>query len=66
MLKSKPHAPIAVVGPSDKPIGLFPPCGVLPVQHFSRLIAPFCYLCTQKEDTFYIFRSFFTKYYCQL
>jgi hypothetical protein len=31
LLKSKPHAPIAVIGPSEKPIGYFPPCGVLPI-----------------------------------
>ena len=62
MLKSKPHTPVVAIGPNEKPVGFFPPAGVLPVQHFSRYIAPFCYISTQREDTYFIFRSFFTKY----
>lgn len=66
LLKSKPHAPIVAVGPNEKPIGFFPPCGLLPCQHFSRFFAPFSYLCVNKEDCYFIFRSFFTKYGCYL
>lgn len=65
-LKCKPNAPIAAVGPNDRPIGFFPPCGVLPVQHFSRTFAPFCYISTSKEEAYFIYRSFFTKYQCYL
>lgn len=31
LMKSKPHIPMVSVGQSDKPIGLFPQCGILPV-----------------------------------
>lgn len=44
MLKFKPHIPIVGIGSNDKPCGVFPHCGVLPVQHFSFLVAPFCYI----------------------
>ena len=43
-LVSKPNIPFIAVGPHEKPIGIFPPCGVIPVQHFSAYFAPFCYI----------------------
>jgi len=65
-MKSKPHAPIIAVGSGEKPVGIFPPAGVLPVKHFSWYFAPFCYISDNKEDCYFIFRAFFCKYLCQL
>jgi hypothetical protein len=31
MLKCKPNAPFVATGPNEKPIGLYPACGVIPV-----------------------------------
>jgi hypothetical protein len=31
MLKAKPNSPIIAYGPSDKPLGLYPASGVIPV-----------------------------------
>ena len=66
MLVSKPHTPIVSVGSNEKPCGVFPQCGVLPFQLFCYYIAPFCYISDQKEDVYFIFRSFFCKYACKL
>lgn len=66
LMKSKPHVPIVSVGQSDKPIGLFPQCGILPVQHFSWYMAPFCYISDSKEECYFIFRAMYCKYFCNL
>lgn len=66
MLKVKPNSPLVMVGPNEKPVGLFPPCGVLPVQHFTQYMAPFCYLSDSKEEFYFIFRAFYAKYFCHL
>ena len=65
-MKSKPHTPIVSVNQNDKPIGLFPQCGVLPVQRFSWYMAPFCYISDSKEECYFIFRSMYCKYFCNL
>jgi len=31
MLKAKPNLPLIAMGPNEKPIGLYPACGVIPV-----------------------------------
>jgi hypothetical protein len=31
MLSAKPNHPLIATGPGDKPIGLYPACGVIPV-----------------------------------
>ena len=44
MMKVKPNGPMVAIGPNEKPVGLFPPSSVLPVQNFTQYIAPFCYI----------------------
>ena len=66
MLKTKPHIPIVGVGSNDKPCGVYPHCGILPVQHFSFLVAPFCYISDQRDEIYFTFRALYTKYFCQL
>ena len=66
MMVAKPHAPIVAVGTNDKPVGVFPQAGVLPFQHFSYYMAPFCYISDSKEECYFIFRAFFCKYFCRL
>lgn len=44
MMALKPHHPIVTIGANEKPSGLYPHCGVLPMQHFSFMVAPFCYI----------------------
>ena len=66
MMKVKPHAPIIATGINDSAQGVFPQAGILPVQHFSRFCAPFCYISDSKEDCYFIFRAMYCKYFCQL
>lgn len=66
MLSAKPNVPLIATGPNDKPIGIYPACSVLPVQHFSSYFAPFCYISDQKEEVYFIFRAFYCKYICHL
>jgi hypothetical protein len=65
-LAVKPNAPFVAYGPHDKPLGIYPPCGVIPVQHFSSYFAPFCYISDQKEEIYFIVRAFYCKYLCHL
>lgn len=65
-LKCKPHAPIVGVAGTDRIIGFYPPCGVLPCQNFSRYCGPFSYISEKTEDVYYIFRAFYCKYFCYL
>jgi hypothetical protein len=65
-IKSKPHAPIVGVAGSDRIVGAYPPCGVLPCQNFTRYFGPLCYISDRKEDCYFIFRAFYCKYYCYL
>lgn len=53
-------------GSNEKPVGVFPQSGVLPVQSFSRFCAPFCYMSDSKEECYFIFRAMYCKYFCQL
>lgn len=66
LLKTKPHVPMVGVGSNDKPCGLYPHCGVLPMQHFSFMVAPFCYISDQRDEIYFTFRAFYAKYFCQL
>ena len=66
MLAAKPNHPIIAYGPGEKPVGLYPACSVIPVQHFSSYFAPFCYISDQKEEIYFIFRAFYCKYLCHL
>lgn len=66
MLEAKPNHPLIAYGPNDKPVGLFPACGVIPCQHFSQYFAPFSYISDQKEEIYFIFRAFYAKYLCHL
>ena len=66
MLGSKPNGAIIAVGGQEKAVGLFPASSVLPVQHFSRYMAPFCYISDQREEFYFIFRGMYCKYFCHL
>jgi len=66
MLKSKPNAPVLCASGSDKIIGAFPPCSVIPIKKFSQWFAPFCFISNSKEDCYFIFRAFYCKYFCYL
>ena len=66
LMKSKPNAPVLCVNGSDKIIGAFPPCGVIPMKKFSALFAPVCFVSNNREDCYYIFRGLFCKYFCYL
>ena len=65
--KAKPTPPVMVTGLTpDKSASPFPQSGVIPIKKFSALFAPLCYISTNKEDCYYIFRSLYCKYFCHL
>jgi len=51
---------------TEKVIGSYPPCGVIPIKKFSALFAPIGFLSHNKEECYYIFRAFYSKYWCYL
>lgn len=65
-VKSKPHAPVVAVAGTDRIIGPYPPCGILPCQKFSALFGPLSYISDKKEECYYIFRALYSKYFCYL
>jgi len=65
-LKSKPHAPIVGVAGTDRIIGAYPPCGVLPCQMFTRYFGCLAYISDKREDCYFIFRAMYCKYFCYL
>jgi len=65
-LKSLPNLPLTGIASNGKPVGSIPPCTVIPCQHFSRLAAPFTYICDRPEESYLIFRNFYCKYLCYL
>lgn len=66
LIKSKPHAPIICTNCSERIIGAFPPCGVIPFKKFSAWFAPICFISNNKEDCYFIYRAFYCKYFCYL
>lgn len=66
LVKSKPHAPILAMSTSEKIVGCYPPNGVIPIKKFSGLMAPLAYISNSHVDCYYIFRSFYSKYWCYL
>jgi hypothetical protein len=62
-LSALPSIPLIGQAPDGKKIGRMPPAGVLPCKSFSLLAAPFTYFSEQIEDSYYIFRSFYAKYF---
>jgi hypothetical protein len=66
MMALKPHHPIVTIGANEKPSGLYPHCGVLPMQHFSFMVAPFCYISDQRDEIYFTFRALYAKYFCML
>ena len=65
-LKSRPHAPVVGVAGADRIVGAYPPAGVLPCCKFSSYAGPFSYLSDKREECYYVFRAFYTKYFCYL
>lgn len=65
-LKSKPHAPIVGIAGTDRIVGAYPPCGVLPCLKFSSYFGPLSYISDKKEECYYIFRALYCKYFCYL
>mmetsp|Transcript_28954 Transcript_28954/g.51761 ORF Transcript_28954/g.51761 Transcript_28954/m.51761 type:complete len:524 (+) Transcript_28954:94-1665(+) len=63
-LSSLPSIPLMGQAPDGKKIGKLPPAGMLPCKSFSLLAAPFTYLSEQMEESYYIFRSFYCRYFC--
>lgn len=47
-------------------MGLFPPSGVIPFQGLSLYVAPLCYLYTEAETAYFVFRQLYCKYFCLL
>jgi hypothetical protein len=66
LMKSKPHAPILACAGNERVIGCYPPCGVIPIKRFAALFAPLGFLTHNKEECYYIFRAFYSKYWCYL
>jgi len=64
-VKSKPHAPIVGIAGTDRIVGAYPPCGVLPCLKFSAYFGPFSYISRERDATLY-FRAFYCKYFCYL
>lgn len=44
----------------------YPPNGVIPFEGASLLASPFCYLGSKPDDVYYLFRHFYTCYFCGL
>ena len=65
-MKSKPHAPVICTSSTERVIGCFPPCGVIPPRRFAAPFAPLCFISNNKEDCYFIFRAFYCKYFCYL
>ena len=65
-MKAKPNAPVLCMNSSERIIGAYPPCGVIPMRKFSALFAPICFVSNSKEDCYYIFRGLYCKYFCHL
>lgn len=59
-----PSLPLIGQAPDGKRVGRLPPAGVLPCRSFSLLVAPFTYLSEQIEECYFIFRSFYCRYFC--
>jgi hypothetical protein len=36
------------------------------MQHFSFMVAPFCYISDSRDEIYFTFRAFYCKYFCQL
>lgn len=66
LMKAKPNAPVLCLNSSERIIGAYPPCGVIPSKKFSALFAPICFVSNSKEDCYYIFRGLYCKYFCHL
>lgn len=66
LMKSKPHATVICLNQNEKIVGAFPPCGVIPNKRFSAYVAPLGFISNSHEDTYYIFRSMYCKYFCYL
>ena len=66
MLKSRPHAPVVGIAGADRIVGAYPPAGLLPCMKFSGYAGPFSYISEKKEESYYIFRAFYCKYFCYL
>lgn len=65
-MRAKPHVPIVGIAGTDRVIGAYPPCGVLPCKEFARFTAPFCYISDKIEEVYFIFREFYVRYICQI
>lgn len=66
LMKSKPHAPIICTSSSERVIGAFPPCGIIPMKKFAATFAPLCFISNNKEDCYFIYRALYCKYFCYL
>lgn len=65
-LKSRCGTPLVLKGADRKELGCFPPAGLVPIKHFSRYVAPFAFLSDRVEEVYYVFRSFYCRYFCYL
>ena len=65
-MKQKPNSAVICLNSSEKVIGAFPPCSVIPSKKFSGYFAPICFLSNSKEDCYFVFRAFYCKYFCML
>ncbi|KAL0482845.1 hypothetical protein AKO1_014132 [Acrasis kona] len=44
----------------------YPPNGITPFEGISMVAAPFCYVGSKADDVYYLFRHFYTRYFCGL
>jgi hypothetical protein len=65
-MRARPHAIITGIASSDRDAEPYPPAGVVPCKNFALLTCPFCYISVNMEEVYYIFRSFYCRYFCQL
>eukprot|EP00941_MAST-03F_sp_MAST-3F-sp1_P002265 g2265.t1 len=68
--EGKHHHRVGSEGKEDederKRIGLVPPCGVLPFAGLSFYCAPLAFITDCSVSLYFVFRSMFTRYWCQL
>ncbi|XP_014787246.1 TBC1 domain family member 19 [Octopus bimaculoides] len=53
------------LGNSDLSV-IFPPSGVIPFHGFSMYVVPFCYLYSEPEQLYFIFREMYSRFFFRL
>jgi hypothetical protein len=53
--------PVILIGINQEST-VYPKSGIIPFQGLSYLVAPFCYMSTDLEEVYHIFKAFYSKY----